>query len=129
MRMNERTLRDVLRQEAESVRPPADLWAGMEREVASIAAACRRAGHPVRTPVRARTLLAAGAALSLLWVLMLPAGTLSPPQAEQQAVLTAPAHVGDGLLDGPWQTIRRHRSGVTLESGTQWSPRRIAMVR
>lgn len=138
MRLDDRAIRDALRQEAASVTPPADLWDRIDRELNSGSAQPPRAvSAPRRTALRVRHFIAAGAAAGVFWMFVLPAGvpwkdaeTLeSRPGAAQLAAPAEPAPAAAEPSAGrPSHGGRRH-APVKAASGLQWPSQEIALVR
>lgn len=124
MRVNERTIRDVLRSEAARVVPPPELWERIERELdrdrlGRTARAARRRAFGLRQVVVAA--LAVGA----LWFVIAPAR----PAVRQVAL--SPGRWAD--IDRTWVAVvvpvARSEAGRPAVTDLRWSSQEITLLR
>lgn len=126
MRLDDRAIRDVLRQEAASVSPPADLWDRIDRELEMSSAPPAQPGQtPIRTAAWVRQLIAVATVAGIFWMFLLPAG------ATRDGAETLESHPGAAQMSAPLE--QAPASGEAAEgpssSGLQWPSQEIALLR
>ena len=118
MRVNERTIRETLCEEAEGAAPPPDMWERIRSELerdpqeAAVRALAERRYHR-----RSRGLMAAGVAAGILWLLVAPGGS-TPELAEPAVIQVSPA-------DPPVLRVARSQAASDL----RWPSQEIALLR